>query len=554
MRTEQRPDVLLVLPPTYHSGRLADYNPKEPMGLMYLAAELRQRGVTVEILDADLSSLTIEETVGEIVARGAAVTGFSVLQRALPSLELIVSGIRERGYLGHVCCGGVGATLAAESIMRRLPGVDSVVLGEGELTFADLVGQVLDRGDWRRVAGLCVRAAGGTVATGRPQKPDLDRLARPSRDLLGECLGRTGYATIASSRGCYAACTFCSNSGFERVSCGPGWRGRDPVSVADELELLYREYGARAVKFNDPNLFGPGRRGREHVLQLCAEIVRRQMNGLSLMAFTRASDLDPESCVALRQAGFERILIGIESACPEIIGAFRKGETLEEMEYGITCLREAGMTIVPGFMIFSPYTTLDTLVRDLDFLDRHAFRPTLSKSVRVFEGTELVRLLDAESRLIRRDPFEGYHEYRMRGDVATVYAALKAVAVDWIATLSARYQGDFWRLKKGQDFNGRQGFYSLQDAVYGIESRLLRSLVAWVRDDEFDRHDVVRELARTREALGDIESLYAGRSFWMLSEGVVRGFGLRTMADRLMHLFAERPYDTFPERYRWAND
>ena len=45
-------DALLVLPPMYQSGRIADYNPKEPMGLMYIGAILRREGYSAEIFDA----------------------------------------------------------------------------------------------------------------------------------------------------------------------------------------------------------------------------------------------------------------------------------------------------------------------------------------------------------------------------------------------------------------------------------------------------------------------------------------------------------------------
>ena len=60
-------DALLILPPMYQSGRIPDYNPKEPMGLMYIGATLRRAGHSVEILDADILALTLEETVAEIM-------------------------------------------------------------------------------------------------------------------------------------------------------------------------------------------------------------------------------------------------------------------------------------------------------------------------------------------------------------------------------------------------------------------------------------------------------------------------------------------------------
>jgi len=550
---ERKLDALLVLPPMYQSGRTPDYNPKEPMGLMYLAAELRRRGLKVEILDAAMRALTIEETVGEIDAREAAIIGFSVLQRALPSLKLVVEGLRARRNRSHICCGGVGATLSAAHILDRVPGIDSIVLGDGEITFADLVGCVASDGPWRGLPGLCHRDFWGTNFTRRADKPDLDCLALPVRDLLGFCLGKAGYATVVGSRGCYAACTFCSNSGYERVSCGPGWRGRDPASIADEIEYLNREFGVKAVKFNDPNLFGPGRRGRDYVMRICQELIRRGLDGLHLMAFTRASDLDQESCRLLRRAGFERMLIGIESFDARTLKLLRKGETVEDIERGIRCLREADISVVPGFIIFNPYSTIETLRYDLDMLEKNGFTAILSKAMRIFDGTALESVMDAEGRLRRKSPFEGYHEYTVDRSVATVYMCLKTVAVQWLAPIMSRYQDRIWDIKKVPSFNGRTRFYSLQGATFEIESRILRSAIGWVKDG-YSRDAVEGLLEWVREGMTELETAIIGGEAVAAGGGLVGGFDKASLADAVIGILAQRPYDTFPEKYRWADD
>ncbi len=547
----RRLDALLVLPPMYHSGRTPDYNPKEPMGLMYLAAELRRRGLTVDILDADLQALTIEETVGEIAARDAAVIGFSVLQRALPSLRLIVEGLRARRVGSHVCCGGVGATLSAVHILQRLSGVDSIVLGDGELTFADLVGRVVAGEDWRSLPGLCYRDHWAVNFTRRADKPDLDLLAPPVRDVLPVCLEKTGYATVVGSRGCYAACKFCSNSGYERAMCGPGWRGRDPVSIVDEIELLHREYGVTAVKFNDPNLFGPGRRGREHVERLCREIISRGLDRLHLMAFTRASDLDPASCRSLRAAGFERMLVGIESFDERTLERLRKGETVRQIENGLRCLTEAGISIVPGFIIFNPYSTLDTLRHDLDMLERYGFAVTLAKSMRIFDGTDLRQAMHDEGRLRRRSPFDGYHEYAVGRDVAAVYMSLKTLALEWLDPLSRRYQDRLWEIKKAGSFVGRQRFYSLQDMRFSIESRLLRAAVSWI--EQGGSMADVRRVLEDCEAEMSILERSIGSAVTVGSADRSR-LSAAALAESIHTILKDRPYDSFPEKYRWADD
>ena len=114
-------DALLVLPPMYQSGRIPDYNPKEPMGLMYIGANLRREGYSVEILDADILALTLEQAVVEILKRPAKIIGFSVMQRALPSVELLAERLRKEGVTSHICCGGFTATLSAKHILEWIP-------------------------------------------------------------------------------------------------------------------------------------------------------------------------------------------------------------------------------------------------------------------------------------------------------------------------------------------------------------------------------------------------------------------------------------------------
>jgi len=551
--TAKRLDALLVLPPMYQTGRTPDYNPKEPMGLMYLAAELRRRGMRVEILDADLRALTIEETVGEIVAKPAAVIGFSVLQRALPSLKLVVEGVRERGVQSHICCGGVGATLSAPRLLQKLPGVDSVVMGDGELTFADLVERILAGRGWRQAPGLCHQDFWGLNYTSRSTKPDLDILAPPVRDFLPEVMELTNYTTILGSRGCYASCTFCSNSGFEGASCGPKWRGRNPLLIADEIEELRRVHDVRVIKFNDPNLFGPGRRGRAHVELLCRELIRRGLDDLHLMAFTRASDFDLDICRLMKQAGFERVLIGIESADPNALKQFRKGETVQRIERSIRVIREAGLDVIPGFIIFHPYATPDTLLVDLDFLEKHQMTSILAKAMRAFDGTVLQRVMHEDGRLIPCCPFEGYHEYTVDPDMAAIYMGLKTFAVEWFDRLKSVHQHSFLSIKKGPSFNGRVDFYALQGVVYQMEAMLLRALVSWVRDG-FTRGDIQRQAEVARRQLLDVEAALLAQSGSATQAALVPEFSSSDIADRVYSILHDKPYTTFPEKYRWAND
>lgn len=546
-------DVLLVLPPMYQSGRIPDYNPKEPMGLMYVGAMLRREGCSVEILDADILALTLEQTERKIIERGASVVGFSVMQRALPSVKLLAERIRIDGMTSHICCGGFTATLSAKHVLEEMPTIDSIVLGDGEIAFLRLVQAVKNDMDWKRLPGIAFRRNGQVEMGQQATKVDIDSLPWPIRDLLSLCLEKTNYATILTSRGCYGTCTFCSNQSFERVTSGSSWRGRNPVDVVDEICDLMNGYGVRVFKLNDPNLFGPGPRGRQHVVDICEEIVRRGINDLHLMGFCRSNDIDREIAHLMRRAGFERLLIGIESANPEVLRLFRKGESLRTIRQSIRILREVGIDIVPGFMIFNPYTTLETLGIDIDFLETYGFMPTLAKAMRIFDCTPIQEIMASENRLIRRNPFEGYHEYLVDPTVAAVYMALKTISVEWIDLFRKTYQEEIWGIKKAPAFNQRMDFYAMSKSIFLLEKETLKVLISWVRSG-FNHQDVVKQVARIKDQLTGIERFIisaGGLSQPMLD---IQESSVSDLADRIYSILTSRMFCTFPEQYRWRDD
>lgn len=546
-------DTLLVLPPMYQSGRIPDYNPKEPMGLMYIGAVLREKGLSTEILDADLLALTVEQAAHEIAKRDAKVIGFSVMQRALPSVKLLAEKLREIGVRSHICCGGFSATLSAKHILEEVPAVDSIVLGDGEITFSHLVQAVEEGADWESLPGIAFRKNGQVEINQPAVKVDVDSLPWPSRDLLSVCFERTGYATILASRGCYGVCTFCSNQAFEKTSVGSNWRGRNPIDVVDEIDELRSAYGIRMFKFNDPNLFGPGRCGRQHVVDICNEILRRKMDDVHLMGFCRSNDIDLEVAQLMRQAGFEEILIGIESSNPAVLKLFRKGESLRAIHQSIDVLRQVGIAIVPGFMIFNPYTTFETLEMDIAFLETYGFTPILSKSLRIFDGTPLQTIMASENRLVWRNPLEGYHEYLVNPVIAAIYMAMKTISVEWIDLFKKTYQKELWAIKKAPAFDQRIDFNALNKALFALERETLQALISWAKSG-FSLQDVARQITQLKDRLVAIEQFVVSAVKLPHSVLNIREFSATDLAGRIHSILVNKVFRTFPEQYRWMDD
>ena len=364
---------------------------------------------------------------------------------------------------------------------------------------------------------------------------------------------KTNYATILASRGCYGICTFCSNQAFEKSSIGLNWRGRNPVDVVDEIEHIRNAYGVKVFKFNDPNLFGPGINGRKHVMDICNEIIERGMNDLHLMGFCRSNDINLEIAQIMRKAGFERVLMGIESANPFILKLFRKGESIQTIYRSIVILRKVGIDIVPGFMIFNPYTTIETLETDLNFLKTYSFMPTLSKSLRIFDGTPIQDILASENRLVWRNPFDGYHEYLVDPSIAAIYMALKTVSIEWIDLLKKTYQESLWGIKKAPAFNQRFNFDALNKMVFSLEKEMLQALILWVKSG-FDRRAIIQQISLIKDRIIGIEEFIV--SAGNLPEPLLKRneFSVADLAGRIHSILINRVFRSFPEQYRWRND
>jgi len=384
------------------------------------------------------------------------------------------------------------------------------------------------------------------------EKTDINSFAWPVRDLLPICSQKTNYATIVASRGCYGRCTFCSNCSFERVSVGPTWRGRDPRNVAEEIQWLNRDYGIKVFKFNDPNIFGPGELGREHVIDLCKEIIKRKMDNLHFMGFCRSNDIDLEVGQLMRQVGFERLLIGVESTDSKILQLFRKGESLKTIENSIRILRSVEISLVPGFMLFNPYTTMETLIKDLDFLEKYGFAPTLSKALRVFDGVPLQKMLIEEERLVWKSPFEGYHEYLINPVIAAIYMALKRVHLEWVELITKTRQAEFWGIKKAPSFKDRQSFDKLSYLIFEVEKDFLKFLICCMQG-EFTISDIDSHLSKIRSRLIEIEfSIFPNTTSIPVIDKI--GTAQEKLTEEVHSILKNKPFDTLPELYRWGDD
>lgn len=494
-------DVLLVLPNIYISNRIPDYDPKEPLGLLSLLAVLRQEGYSCALLNADFLGLSVESTLDAIMSFAPRVVGFSICERAIDVCKVLIPVLRHRGFSGQIIAGGFYATLAPETLLTRIPEIEGLILGEGEKTLLEVLS-----GGFVGTLGVVYQNNGAIIREPcRPAIRDLDTLPFPARDWLKASVNRVGYGSVHSSRGCQGNCTFCSQRSFDRANPGARWRGRSAENVVDELEYLDRTYGVGVIKFGDDNIFGPKQVGQIRIVDICEGILRRGLK-LRLMGYCRVDNVNRDVVQLMKRAGFERVLVGIETMHHHTLKKFRKGISPQKSRNALEILSDEGLSVAHAFILFNPYSTIKSIEQDLAFLDsEHGYASSIAKSLKVHAGTDIQHVLETDGLLLPVEEGSGqYHNYRVPNDVARLYGMLKSVWRAWIDSFSFEMRPYTIQLKKSPNFNARSGWDSYLEYMWQVQYYLVRSIIQWIKEDTFDQQTCITAL---HEACGRLQCL-----------------------------------------------
>ena len=335
------------------------------LSFCHLASSLRAAGHEVALLDASAPFAPTDH--GEIAAR---ITAFAPDLVGLHLKTLHVQpAYALAAALGSftLVAGGPHATIVPTEPLAR--GFRYVIRGEGEEALAELADMIDGKRVAADIAGLSWIDRGMPRHNAdRPFLTELDRLAPPlgALDLFDPAWygasSRLPPAGILSSRGCPAACTFCSND-----VTGRKFRYRSAPSVAAEIAWLRERHELHGFSFFDDS-FAVGRR---RVRELCDAIV-----GIGAPVWwtctAHPSHLDREVLADMKRAGCAGVDIGMESADPGMLVRIGKGVTVERVLDVLGWALELGIHTVVNLMFGWPDETDAELDATIAFLDRAA--------------------------------------------------------------------------------------------------------------------------------------------------------------------------------------
>ena len=192
--------------------------PYPPLGVLYISSYLKSRGFAVEVFDATFQRP--EDFSAYLQAARPPVVGIYTNMLTKFSVLGMIQSCKAVGAL--VVLGGPEPPNYAEEYLAR--GADIIVIGEGELTFEDLLPHLASYGvsGMSSIAGIVYLDGDGVVVRSAPRQyiTSLDALPLPDRSAIGlrayldawQAHHGASSASLICARGCPYHCTWCSHT------------------------------------------------------------------------------------------------------------------------------------------------------------------------------------------------------------------------------------------------------------------------------------------------------------------------------------------------------
>ena len=294
---KSKPDITLIFP---DSPFLITKNMFPPLGIMYLAAFLKQKGFEVQCLD--IGGLGHTPGMAE-----ADVIGISITTPQRDSAFEIASYFKDNGKL--LIAGGPHATHVPYECQQE--GITTVIRGYGEAGLYNLF--TFDESI---------------------KQPYIDDLPYPDRDVLPikeykQWINGRPATVIMASRGCPFRCSFCANIHGD-------FQIQSAQRTIDEIDHVQKKYGYTAFTLYDDTFVIDKNR-----LKIMADVLEKR--DLRFRCFCRADLLSNSVCAELARMGVVAVGVGIESGSDAILKLNLKGTSRDVNLKAIRNLRKHGI-------------------------------------------------------------------------------------------------------------------------------------------------------------------------------------------------------------------
>ncbi len=349
-----------------------------PLGLAYLAAQLRKFDFEVDILDTLIEGYEHEETFENTILYGLPeekirdrirvfnpdMIGVSCLfsnrgrealrlcqiaKEEIPDAHVILGGQHPSGYLSLV----------------SNPFVDYLMYGEADDSLIELIEAINTKSDLKKVSQLVFADRGLVWRSPKMRLPDVHALPLPAWDLIKLekywAVGLADYEVkeenekkfmvMISSRGCPHDCFFCTAP----MMTDRRYRQRTIPEIINEVSGYVDKYGTREIHFWDDNFFINKKRVKELLRELITKFPKLSFQ---VPSGSEINAVDEEVIDLMAQAGFKKLFMAVESPNEETQEDYvDKKVDLSRIKQLVTKLKQVGIISEGSFMVGFPHET-----------------------------------------------------------------------------------------------------------------------------------------------------------------------------------------------------
>ncbi|MBL8103399.1 MAG: B12-binding domain-containing radical SAM protein [Anaerolineales bacterium] len=324
--------------------------PYPPLGTLYAASYIREKGYDVALFDAMLAD-SEEEWAKSLNAHKPQYAvifedNFNYLSKMcllrMREAAFTMIGMAKSCRCTVILCGADATDHYAEYIEQC---ADYVLLGEGEETLAELLDKLSAGKEAGDIIGLASRYT--LQPSRRADIKKLDALPFPAWDLIDISkykkiwMEHHGYYSMnmVTTRGCPYHCNWCA-----KPIWGQRYNSRSPENVAAEMKWLKENFAPDHIWFAD-DIFGL----KPNWVERFAELLRESDSVIPFKCLKRADLVTEQTARALANAGCKTVWLGAESGSQKILDAMEKGDMVDDIYRAAELLHKNGIEV--GFFL-----------------------------------------------------------------------------------------------------------------------------------------------------------------------------------------------------------
>lgn len=468
----------------------------------------------VELVEYTINQ-TVEEILADLYERKPEAVAFSCYIWNWKMMQEVISELHQVRPELPIWLGGPEVSYHAEEVLEQFPFLTGIMVGEGEVTFSELLTFYEKKSSGRypeqlqlqivafwpgavkqagldSIAGIVYRdpITGELVRTRERSLTNISEIPFFYKDMK-DFANRIVY--YESSRGCPFRCGYCLSSIDKRV------RLRDLALVKEELQF-FLDHKVPQVKFIDRTF----NCNHQHAMEIWSYIQEHD-NGITNFHFEISADLlngEELALLAKMRPGLVQLEIGVQSTNLQTLEAVRRHTNLDKLRHAVVRIHsEYNIHVHLDLIAGLPYEDMGSFIRS--FNDVYSMRPQQLQLgfLKVLKGSYLEEMAQTYGIVYQNcPPYEVlYTKWLSYGDIIRLKRVEEMVELYYnsnqfthlIPVLQSRFENPFAMYDKLADFYHEKGYFVHTPA----RAYRYQVLLEFAQQEDPDGMELYRELA-----------------------------------------------------------